>query len=226
MDNKGSRGQSIALAVVALLAGVMIGIVGASVFNVEDTAVTQVTDEQAETTKAAADLRTSLNRYMVEHVGLSATAVKSIHDNDSDADAAREALDANVEELAAVLASVHNDQTEEDVLALWQSFADSLEEYAAAVRDNEQAAMEQAESNMDSNIDEAVTLLSETTGLPSEDLNDDLEQYLASMTQVVSSHAAGNHTESYRVQRQAVADMAELADQLSIAIVEQNPDQF
>lgn len=227
MDSKNSKAQSIALAIVALLAGILIGIVGASAFNMEDKAVTDIeSTESTETSDAESDLRVTMNRLLTEHVDLAAPALRNVFDGSDDAEASVAALDENSVELAAAIGSVYGQDAEENFLELWRQHIGFFTDYVTAVKEGNQAGMQQAEKDLDGYVDQSSAFLNEATGLPKEALADSLNEHVEQVITIANSYAGGNYEESYKAQREATHHMSVTADTLSDAIVEKHPEKF
>lgn len=227
MDNKNSKGQSIALAVVALLAGVLIGIVSASAFNMNDRPVTDMgNNNQAESSVAESDLRVTMNRLLTEHVDLAAPALRNVFDESADTEASVAALDENSVELAAAIGSVYGEDAEESFLELWRQHVGFFADYVVAAREGDQAGMQQAEKDLAGYVEESSSFLSEATALPKEALAEGLTEHVNQVVTIANSYAAGNYEESYRVQREASQHIGMTADTLSDGIVDKFPEKF
>lgn len=227
MGSKNSQGQSIALAIVALLAGVLIGIVGASAFNLEDQAVTNTDSvDTTDVSDAESDLRVTLNRLLTEHVDLAAPALRNAFDGSDDTEASVAALDENSVELAAAIGSVYGEDAEESFLELWRQHIGFFTDYVVAAKEGDQAGMEQAEKDLAGYVDQSSTFLSEATGIPEEELTESLNEHVDQVVNVANSYAGGNYEESYREQREATHHMGATADALSGAIADKFPEKF
>lgn len=221
-----TSGYSIALAVVALLAGILIGVVGAHSFNITDEIVTE--DVKRRTDKAetpAAGLRSSLNTLMVEHVYLSKDALEASYEDGPALEQKTGLLKTNSEELAGAL-GVLDDDTEEEFLSLWQEYNDTFMDYAAAAKKEDQSAAVEAEDNLKRLSTELAGLLAERTGMEEDKLQETLDFHTAHMQQVFNASVAGNHEEARQGQELARDNMKELSDDMSAAIVAKRPDKF
>lgn len=222
-----TSGHSIALAVVALLAGILIGVVGAHSFNITDEIVTEDVKRRSTdmTGTPAAGLRSSLNTLMVEHIYLNKDALLEAYEDGPALEQKTELLKTNSEELAATL-GVLGDDTEEEFLTLWQEYNNTFMEYAVAAKEKDQTAAVEAENKLENQNAELVEFLSERTGMKEDKLEEALGFHTAHMQQVFNASVADNNEEARQGQELARDNMKQLSDDMSAAIVDKHTDKF
>ncbi len=225
MSDKKADGHSVALAVVALFAGILIGIVGAGVYSVDDSVVT--TDESVEgISETQARYQITLNAHFQANALKASSAAQAVYEERSDSDLAVEALEQSSEDIATTLAVVYGDDMGDEFLDLWEGYNSSFIDYVEYARDGEQDNMLDAEVSLEEHVENTAEFLAEITELEVETLEVILMEYNQNLLQSLNAYAAGNFEESYRLQRESLAEMRSFSDVLGEGIVDTNPDHF
>lgn len=224
-SDQSMKAQSVALAVVALLAGILIGVVGAHSFNITDEAVTEVVRQENPSDTPAARLRATLNTRMVEHIYLAETAAVASYQNDPSAEQRATALHDNAGQLAAELSVLEN-VTREDLERIGNQHADALHGYAAAARQQDQDAMRQHQQQLDTLTGELAGAIAPDLAMTEQDLKQSLDTHVQHMQRILSARAAGNYEEARKEQGRAREHMYQLSNELAADIVSTYPDRF
>lgn len=220
---KKANGNSVALAIVALLAGVLIGVVGAKSLDmqpVDDT--NNASTNTAGISKAESDLRTTLNNDFTQHVALTGPALRSVFDGNADTEAVVAALDKNSVALADDIGSVYGQEKRDVFLEIWRSHIGFLADYTAAAKAADQAGMQQSQADLKGYVEEISTFLSGANeNLPKETVATTITEHVDQVLDIVNAYGAENYQESYNTQLQAEAHMGMTADVLADAIAKQ-----
>lgn len=220
-----SRGQSIALAVVALLAGILIGVVGAHSFNITDETVTTITQEEPASQTPSAELRAALDAHMAAHVYLTKEAMIAVYEDTPAAPQRLEAMEANATELADALSVIDNVDAEEMAEPREQRL-EAVRAYAVAAREQDQESMREAREQLEVLSAETARLLSQELDVSQDELEDDLTTHVAHMEQILNAYVAENYQEVRREELRAREHMQELSKKLSADIVTTYSERF
>ncbi|MEX0748721.1 MAG: hypothetical protein WD467_03610 [Candidatus Saccharimonadales bacterium] len=223
MDEKKASGHSVALAVVALLAGILIGIVGSGAYEVDDPIDTDGTGEISAT---AVSLRTALHDQWVELSGLNATMLTNVYTEQADSAAVRDSVSESSAELGGLLATYYGEEVAADFTTAWSEYTDQLQVYAVAAREDEAVNLRSGEVALAEAIAAVAEQLSEVTDIERDVWDKSITEYGDHLVQFLTSFAAANYSEAYMARREAATAAAALADMLSDATLERYPDQF
>ncbi|MEX0919800.1 MAG: hypothetical protein WDZ32_01520 [Candidatus Saccharimonadales bacterium] len=213
-ENNNVKPQAIALAVVALVAGVLIGIVGNSLygvdrFNGDDEPQVGISDEEA-----AAQV--ALSGALLNHAHITSELLRNIYDEVGDEDIYLSELSDISTKISSNIRSrfdlTRSQQTEFN--EVWGSHLDNLASYAKAAADIDAEAMDEAEVGLeDFPSDIASILISEEEDLH-QDVEDNLSVYVDQMLQLINAHGAGNYQEAQGVNLQLLNNVSKLANLL------------
>lgn len=220
--------QSVGLALVSLIAGVLIGAVGGQMFNISDETVTKTTDEAPNAQTPATDFRTQINLVMSQHVETTYDALVSGYEEDAASQLATERAERVNEDVIATLGVVYGDEELNEFNEAWSDYTTSLQNYAAATADQSASDVVDAEDS----IDEAASSI----GLAIEDLTQEnmdeamveerFGDYTRDLIRAFDAATAGNFDESYTHLDDANRQLVNLADDLSEAVITARQDQF
>ncbi len=220
-----TKGQSIALAVVALLAGILVGVVGAHFFNISDETVTKGAKQETATNTAAAELRSSLDTRFVEHVYLTQEAMAAAYENDPSAEQRFTALETNTQELATTL-GVLESVNEENSAEIGEEYANHVRTYAVALREQDQETIRQTQDQLDALSEVIAGALSEELDISEDELKEMLDTHISQMQQIFNAHTAENYKEAYETRQKARSHVQQLSQRLSAQIVDTYPEQY
>ena len=219
------KAQSIALATVTLLAGVLIGVVGTHSFQMSDEAVTDVTRQQSATDTPAAQLRASLNTRMVEHVYLTEMAVAAAYRKDRSLSQRFTALEKNADQLAAELGVLDN-TSQEELRQLGQQQVSALRGYAVAARRQNPGAMRRHRQQLGEFTNQLAGVISQDLDMSKQHLKQSLQTHIKYMERILNARAAGNYREARKQRKQAKTHMQQLSNELAAAISSAYPEEF
>jgi hypothetical protein len=172
-------------------------------------------------------LRRELGRYLGEHLILAAEAMRSALDVRPDAEAARTSLDANGDDLAALIGQVYGPEAGQAFADLWKRHIDLYLQYIEAVRAGDSETRQQALDQLEQYHTELATFLhGAIPALSVEDLESLIRHHVTALINQVDAAAAGDYERSVAVTREAYRHMFEVGDALGNAIADQFPDRF
>jgi hypothetical protein len=184
-------------------------------------------DETA-TDTSAADLRTTLNLLLAEHVTLASGATGGALGGRTDEfEAAAAALDANTVELSQAIGSVYGPEAGEAFLPLWRAHIGFFVDYTNGVAMDDQAMQDKAVDDLIGYTEDFGAFLnSANPNLPKETVAELVQEHVLTLKDVVDAQAAGNAAQAFEAQRHAFGHMAMIADPLAESIVVQFPEMF
>ena len=194
-------------------------------------AMGQTTASDAMTTTSAskaADLRTSLDYLMGEHLLLAASATgAALGGRDAQFKAAAAALDANSVDIAKAIGSVYGQGAQDAFLPLWRRHIGFVVDYTVGVATMDRPKQDKAVTDLvQYTQDFGAFLASANPNLPKETVADLVKSHVLTLKDVIDAQAAGDQPKAFAATRGAYAHMAMIADPLAGAIVKQFPDRF
>jgi hypothetical protein len=175
----------------------------------------------------AGDLRLSLDQLLGEHTVLAVTAMRAGVSDAADQDAARDALDANTNALAAAVGSIYGNPAGEAFVDVWSIHTDAYLDYVTSTLDGDTAGQAAAIDQLAEYRTEFSDFLADANPeLSAAALRDLLEHHTAQLVDQVDAFAAGDYELAYAVAREAFAHSFEIGDALALAIAAQFPDMF
>lgn len=175
-----------------------------------------------QTTEAASALRRDLNVKLAEHVWLAGAAVNgAVKGTEGEFDAAAGALDANSQELAAMIGSVFGAEAGDAFLGLWRAHIGMFVDYTQGKAAGDDAKVQKAEEDLEGYArDFGVFLNSALPDLPVEAVEGLLKEHVAHTKAAIDAVVAGQ-ADAFTVLREAGQHMAGIADPLAAAITAQ-----
>jgi hypothetical protein len=133
------------------------------------------------------------------------------------------ALVRNTDDLVAALTPAVGDRQGQAFGQQWQSQVQALFNYASGVRDNDDAAKQDARRLLDRFVDQQSTLIAQLTDgrLSQAEAAKHLRDKVARLTDQVDAYAAKDYKRAYAVQRQAYALMFPIGKALADATADQ-----
>ena len=183
----------------------------------------------AATTKAAADLRVTLDRLLGEHALLAMLATQKGFAGDPDFKSIAAALDRNSVELADAIGSVYGDEAREEFLngkSKWRDHIKFFVNYTVGLANNDKAMQREAVQDLQGYIGSFSGFLAQATGLPAETVEESITEHVNQLKGQIDAYANGNYAKAYAIAREAYAHMYMTGDALAEAIVKQSPDKF
>lgn len=175
----------------------------------------------------AADLRVLLNGLQQEHVSLAAAATRAGFDGSAGFQPAAGALDNNSKELASAVASVYGQEAGDTFYEIWNSHIGFFVDYTVAAKAGDMAGMDKAVQNLNGYVDGISTFFSEANpNLPKDAVAQLVGEHVGLLKAAVDNYGAGDINASYEKEREARAQISNIASAIAGAIVKQNPDKF
>ena len=220
--------QSVGLALVSLIAGVLIGAVGGQVFDISDETVTKTDEQQPTSQTAAADFRANLNLSAIKYTELTHSAMVGEYGSTLASQPESERAELASEDLLAVFGVVYSNEELEDLSDALSDFNNGLDIYVLAAK--EQSASDTAEA--ESEISEAVLSLSVSLEeLTEEELSknvlaEKLNDYTDDLTRAFDAAVAENYDESYSHLDESIRKSIAISDDLAEVVIAVNEDEF
>jgi hypothetical protein len=176
----------------------------------------------------AAELLTSLNAGLREHVFLASAATGAALGGRSDEFAgAKAALDANSDDVTGVIAGVYGDEAGKQFAPLWKQHIDFLVDYTNAVAAKEQAKADKAMGDLLSYTEAFGAFINAASPKLTKDAVAELiKTHVFTLKDVIDAQAAKNFTKAYTSERTAADHMAMIATGLATTVVAQFPTKF
>lgn len=179
------------------------------------------------TDTAAANLRVVLNSLQRQHVNLASAAVRSGFDGKADFEAVAKELDNNSVAIAKAVGSVYGADAETRFLEIWRSHIGFFVDYTVAAKKGDKAGMDKAVANLGGYVDGVADFLSKANpNLPREAVKALVGEHVTLLKGAVDAYGGKDYAKSYAEQAKADAQIGQIADALSGAIVKQYPDKF
>jgi PBP1b-binding outer membrane lipoprotein LpoB len=176
----------------------------------------------------AGDLRIALTNLLGEHVLLAASATGAALDGrNDDFEAAAGALDENSVALSAAIGSVYGEDAGISFLELWRTHIGFFVDYTLGVAGDDDAAQQQALDDLSGyGADFAAFLNGANPDVPTEAVEMNLADHVATLIAVIDAQGAGDVDATYMGLRMAFGHMQGTAAFFADAISTQFPDQF
>ena len=226
MSDKQTDGHSVALAVVALFAGILIGIVAAGIYSVDDEVVT-TGEEKIGISETQSRYGTTLKTNLQAHVLLGIDSLHSTYEDRDGAEFARLAFIENAEDIAATFGVVFGDEVEDELSQYLSEYVTAMNDLAEVSREGDAGDVAAAEEAIDEAALELAAYLVELTEEDSEvGFRDGLLEHNQNILGVFNAYAAGNFEESYRLLGEATTHLRIFSDLVTEAVVEAHPGRF
>jgi plastocyanin len=176
----------------------------------------------------AADLRTTLNLKLGEHIILALKATDAGLRGDSGAfDAYNILLNTNGTEIGAMLGSLYGQDAQDAFNVLWSAHNGGFVAYTNAVAAGDQAQQDQVLADLTTSfVPDFSTFIADATGLPLEAVTTLVAGHIDDTRVVIDAQAAADWPAAYAGVRTAFAHMQMIGDALSGALVAKFPDQL
>ncbi|TFD98423.1 copper amine oxidase [Jeotgalibacillus salarius] len=180
------------------------------------------------TATPAAELRITLDTALTEHAFLAIEAMRKGVDGAEDFDQAAAALTANSDDIAAAVSSVYGEENGAAFLEIWNSHIGYFVDYVTATAEEDQEGIDQALAQLEEyKVEQAAFFATATEDrLPAAALEEGLQMHIDMLLMTFDAYAEGDFETAYTHEREAIMHMSGFAEQLSVAIADQFPDQF
>ena len=179
-------------------------------------------------TSKAADLRTTLNLQLSEHVYLAGFSVaESLLGNTAGFEGGAAALDQNSIELGKTIAAAYGPEAEKRFLELWRAHIGMFVAYTQAAAKNDAAGKAKAVKDLDGyRADFDAFLSGANPNLPKGVVADLLNSHVGHVAGAVDGIAAGDFAKGFDSLKAAGDQTQKMADPIAGAIAKQFPDKF
>jgi hypothetical protein len=176
----------------------------------------------------AADLVTTLNAGLREHVFLVSAATDAIVGGRNDQlQAASAAIDGNSDALATVLGGVYGPQAASTFTPLWKKHTGLLFDYATAAAAKQQSKADEATNNLLQFSDDFGAFVSGASPkVTKETASDWIMTDILTLKDVIDAQVAKNYSKAFTSERTAADQMTTIANNLSATVVAQFPQKF
>lgn len=176
----------------------------------------------------AADLRTTLNYLLSEHVAFTSSATAgALAGREGQFKAAADNLDANSVALSKAIGSVYGAPAEQAFLPLWRRHIGFFVDYTQGVAAKDQAKQDKAVADLNGYTRDAAAFFnSANPNLPTDTVAGLLSTHITTLKDMVDAQASGDQARSFAATRRAYDHMHMIGDPLAAAIAKQKPDMF
>lgn len=191
------------------------------------TDISPVTDDRGEVMPAD-ELRNALERDLAWHGITLVQTMRSIEADSPDADAWIAALAQNTDDIVEKIGALYGPAGADAFYQQWAQHTQFLADYAAAVREGDDGALDAAAADLATYADDSGHFLDRATGgiLPAETATGLLNGHIAHMRAMIEAVGDGDHPAALS---SALADntyLSGIAQGLAGAFVAQHPDWF
>ena len=174
----------------------------------------------------AANLRTTLNLKLGEHIILALKATDAgLHGDTASFDAYNGLLNSNGTDIGAMLGSLYGQEAQDRFNVLWSAHNGGFVAYTTAVAAGDQAQQDQTLAELtDSFVPDFSTFIADATGLPLDAVTTLIAGHIEDTRVVIDAQAAADWTAAYAGVRSAFAHMRMIGDALAGALVAKFPD--
>ncbi|MDQ3823641.1 MAG: hypothetical protein M3321_10440 [Actinomycetota bacterium] len=180
-------------------------------------------------TRAAANLRVTLDRLLGEHALLAIAATQRGLQGGKEFPAIAAKLDENSVQLGNAIGSVYGRAARNQFLNgpfMWRAHIRFFVDYTTAKAKNDAAGQRRAVGNLRTYVGATSNFFAKATGLPQRALAASITTHVMQLKGQLDAFATGNYARSYRLSRAAYAHMFMTGDALSGAIAQKFPRKF
>ncbi|HLC42616.1 MAG TPA: hypothetical protein VJO34_13460 [Methylomirabilota bacterium] len=176
----------------------------------------------------AAELRTTLNALLGEHILLAASATgAALAGREAQFKGAAASLDANSVDVAKAIGSVYGQGAQDAFLPLWRKHIGFVVDYTTGLAAKDRAKQDKAVADLvQYTQDFGAFLSSANPNLPKAVVADLVKTHVLTLKDVIDAQAAGDHPKAFAATRTAFHHMQMIADPLAGAIVKQFPEKW
>lgn len=191
-------------------------------------ATTALANELPPTETTGVELRATLDSLLSEHYALAVDSMMKIYDGDEAAEAAMAALDANAADMEPVIASVYGEEGGAAFVEIFDKHNMGTDEYAAAVKDGDEAMQEEALTEIQSFVDDMGAFLGTATegNLPEDGATAALREHEDYVQETFDLYVEGDYEAAYTSYLEGFTQIFGAGSAISGAISTQFPDQF
>lgn len=199
----------------------------ASIAQVLQSILTTLGDLKLKTDTPAVNLRVTLNALERQHVDLASAATRAGFDGRPEFTAVAGELDKNSVSIADAIGSIYGAGARDKFLEIWRSHITFFVNYTVAAKKGDNAGMAKAVQDLGGYEDAIADFLSGANpNLPRAAVKQLVTEHVGLLKATVDAYGAGDYAMSYAKQTEAYNQIGKIADNLSGAIVKQNPTKF
>ncbi len=230
MESNSKAGIAVA-AVVALLVGGAGGyLISSNMHNDDhmDMKSTSVSESKPNSMTKAADLRSTLVGFGVEHMDLTYAAVAATLNGSPSAKADGADLYKNGTDLGAAVGSIYGKDAETTFNKVWKLHLDEFVNYAVAASKSDEAGKKTALDSIDANYTKplAAYLAKANPNLPEDALYQGLKSHVDMTAVMIDDEAKGDFDAATKLRNDGADHLSELFSTLADGIVKQFPEKF
>lgn len=191
--------------------------------------MTQSATTLPSTTTKAAELRTTLNNLLREHVTTNLAVTHNIVSGVSAAQlqASVDAQTANASQIADAVGSIYGDEAKKAVATPFLKHLEQSNDFAKAVAANDMTAQASALTALQASLREVADAFHSVIPSASSDvLYKSLDDHEKLMNEVAEAYKASDYKKAYEVTAEALKQISGGADALASGIVSSKPDMF
>lgn len=191
-------------------------------------ATTALADELPPTETTGVELRATLDSLLSEHYALAVDSMMKVYDGDEAAEAAVAALDANAADMEPVIASVYGEEGGAAFVEIFDKHNMGTDDYAAAVKDGDEAMQEEALVEIQSFVDDMGAFLGTATegNLPEDGATAALREHEDFIQETFDLYVEGDYEAAYTSYLEGFTQIFGAGSAISGAISAQFPEQF
>ncbi|EZH67513.1 copper amine oxidase [Bacillaceae bacterium JMAK1] len=178
---------------------------------------------------AAGDLRSDVSNLVAEHFALATLSMSKEFKESEDFDFVSWAEDENTADLKATISSVYGEEGGEQFEQIWQgNHILAQSDYVNAVKNDDEAAKEEAQNRLGTFADEFGMFLETATDgiLPAADATELVNMHEEQVFTTFDRYIEGDYDGSFEKYREGYAFTFDIGAGLADAIVTQNPELF
>jgi hypothetical protein len=156
-----------------------------------------------------------LQSLLQEHAVVAAQVTVNRYDNRPEFEASRQLAEQNAQLLTEEVGRLYGQDVQGEFLELWKRHLVLFVQYTDALKNNDQNLKNQTVSELNEFADELSHLLAEKTGLPREDIRQELQKHVELEQAVIDAHAAGAYNTQYQKMHEGHEHAGMMADKLA-----------
>lgn len=173
----------------------------------------------------ATQLRVALDRVLAEHAFLIIEVMRTGLVSGAEYNAAAETLNKNTNDLVGAIAGVYGSDAGAAVDEQWRNHIAFIVDYTRALGDDDSAAADIADGQLEQYAEDFSSLLAAAINLPEDVVLGLIREHVDQLKQV-ASFAAADFSDAYPAIRETYDHMFMIADGLASGIMTQFPDKF
>jgi hypothetical protein len=176
---------------------------------------------------AAGSLRVSIDQLLGEHMFLAGEALRGGLTDAPWSDAARQALDANSQQVADLVKAAYGEEAASAFLGLWRGHVTAYLSYIDGVKANDATSKQASIAQINGYAGQLATFLADANpNLDRGAVTDALQVHAGHLVRQVDAYAAADYDGAYALLREGYGHMFMIGETLASAIATQMPKKF